>query len=115
MALCLRLGKTLGDLQAMPAEEFFLWRAFDAQSPISDVRADVLAAITAAAPLQAAGMKVSALDMLPPWSKQTDDSEQEEHEAEDKAETFFAFLRGKAAISAAQSETAEPLPLPVTP
>lgn len=115
MALCLRLGKTLGELNAVPAEEFFLWRAFDEQSPISDVRGDVLAAITAAAPLQAAGMKVSAMDMLPPWSSKTSQPDTDEDEAEDKAETFFAFLRGKAALSAAQSETAPSAPLPVTP
>lgn len=115
MALCLRLGKTLDELKAMPAEEFFLWRAFDAESPISDVRGDVLAAITAAAPLQAAGMKVSAMDMLPPWSKQAGPAEQGEDEAEDKAETFFAFLRGKAALSAEQAEAAQVAPLPVTP
>jgi hypothetical protein len=115
MALCLRLGKSLGELNAMSAEEFFLWRAFDAESPISDVRGDVLAAITAAAPLQAAGMKISAMDMLPPWSSKVEKPEQEDDAAEDKAETFFAFLRGKAALSAAQAEAAQSAPLPVTP
>jgi hypothetical protein len=50
----------------------------------------------AAAPLQAAGMKVSAVDMLPPWSKRP---EQEEDEPEESAaDTFFAYLRGRAAI-----------------
>lgn len=102
MTLALRLGKTLGELADMPAEEYFLWQAFDRQSPISDVRGDVLAAIIAAAPLQAAGMKVSAGDMLPQWAPVavTDNAPADAGEfVEDKAETFFAFLRGKAAIS----------------
>ena len=95
----------------MPAEEYFLWRAYDADSPISDVRADVLSAIVAAAPLQAAGMKVSAKDMLPPWAKRVEEDQQQEDD-EDKAETFFAFLRGKAAATAAKPETADSVPLP---
>lgn len=113
MALSLRLGKTLAELGDMPAEEYFLWRAFDEQSPISDIRHDVLSAIQAAAPLQAAGMKVSAMDMLPPWSKSAEAEEVQEDEAEDKAETFFAFLRGRAAVTAAQK--AEPLPVTTSP
>lgn len=96
MALALRLGRTLSELGDMPAEEYFLWRAFDQQSPLSDTRGDVLAAMIAAAPLQAAGMKVSAVDMLPPWSKRP---EQEEDEPEESAaDTFFAYLQGRAAI-----------------
>lgn len=74
-----------------------LWRAYDRISPISDMRHDVLASIVAAAPLQAAGAKVTALDMLPPWSRLNDTPEQAEEDDADPAETFFAFLRGKAA------------------
>ena len=96
MALALRLGRTLSELDDMPAEEYFLWRAFDQQSPLSDARGDVLAAMVAAAPLQAAGMKVSAVDMLPPWSQRP---EQEDDEPEESpADTFFAYLQGRAAI-----------------
>ncbi|MCE0923336.1 hypothetical protein LU673_25515 [Pseudomonas alloputida] len=96
MALALRLGRTLSELDDMPAEEYFLWCAFDLQSPLSDARGDVLAAMMAAAPLQAAGMKVSAVDMLPPWSQRP---EQEDDEPEDAAaDTFFAYLKGRAAI-----------------
>ncbi|MFV7465682.1 hypothetical protein [Pseudomonas shirazica] len=96
MALALRLGRTLSELDDMPAEEYFLWRAFDLQSPLSDARGDVLAAMMAAAPLQAAGMKVSAVDMLPPWSQRP---EQEDDEPEESAaDTFFAYLQGRAAI-----------------
>ncbi|WP_065110713.1 phage tail assembly protein T [Pseudomonas sp. C5pp] len=96
MALALRLGRTLSELDDMPAEEYFLWRAFDQQSPLSDARGDVLAAMMAAAPLQAAGMKVSAVDMLPPWSQRP---EQEDDEPEESpADTFFAYLQGRAAI-----------------
>lgn len=104
MALALRLGKTLGELDSMPAEEYFLWRAFDQQSPLSDARGDVLAAIMAAAPLQAAGMKISAMDMLPPWSQrpEVDDAEEEES----PADTFFAFLQGRAAITDAEEQDA---------
>lgn len=97
MALALRLGKTLGEIDAMPAEEYFLWRAFDQQSPLSDARGDVLAAMIAAAPLQAAGMKVSAVDMLPPWSKRPEVEDDEEEES--PADTFFAYLQGRAAIT----------------
>ena len=97
MALALRLGKTLGELDSMPVEEYFLWRAFDQQSPLSDARGDVLAAIVAAAPLQAAGMKVSAADMLPPWSKRPEVEEDEEEES--AANTFFAYLQGRAAVT----------------
>jgi hypothetical protein len=82
----------------MPVEEFMLWRAYDRVSPIGDMRHDVLASIMAAAPLQAAGAKVTALDMLPPWSRiKRDDPEQPEEDEAEPAETFFAFLRGRAA------------------
>lgn len=75
-----------------------LWRAFDRVSPISDMRHDVLASIVAAAPLQAAGAKVSALDMLPPWSRLKEEPGPVDEEEADPAETFFAYLRGKAGV-----------------
>ncbi len=80
----------------MPVEEFNLWRAYDRESPIGDMRHDVMGAIIAAAPLQAAGAKVSAADMLPPWARAEGIDQAVECES-DPAETFFAFLRGKAA------------------
>lgn len=97
MALCLRLGKTLGELDAMPAEELFLWRAYDRISPIGDIRGDVQAAMTAAAVFQAAGAKVSAADLLPQWGKPV-----EEEPEEDTAESFFAWLKGRAVVTAAE-------------
>ncbi|WP_218571766.1 phage tail assembly protein T [Stutzerimonas degradans] len=85
----------------MPVEEFLLWRAYDRESPIGDMRQDVMGAIIAAAPLQAAGAKVSAADMLPPWSRLSAEQEAAGAEPEeDAAETFFAFLRGRAAVTA---------------
>ncbi|MBF8694901.1 phage tail assembly protein T [Pseudomonas fulva] len=102
MALALRLGRTLSELDHMPAEEYFLWRAFDQQSPLSDARGDVLAAMVAAAPLQAAGMKISAADMLPPWSTRPEQDE-EEPEAS-AADTFFAYLQGRAAIERSKEQ-----------
>ena len=68
MTLALRLGKTLQQIcNQLSAEELFLWQAFDRESPIGDQRADVLAAIGAAASFQAQGAKVTALDLLPTW------------------------------------------------
>ncbi len=99
LTLCLRLGKTLGELDQMPVEEFNLWRAYDRESPISDMRHDVMGAIIAAAPLQAAGAKVSAADMLPPWARVSDEQAAEDAEPADAAETFLAFLRGRAAVT----------------
>jgi hypothetical protein len=88
----------------MPVEEFNLWRAYDRESPIGDMRHDVIGAIIAAAPLQAAGSKVSAADMLPPWSRLGAAQEAAEAEPEaDATETFFAFLRGRAAVTAAET------------
>ena len=83
MALALRLGKTLQELgNRLSAEELFLWQAFDRESPIGDQRADVLAAITAAASFQAQGAKVTALDLLPAWRPEPQAvDEQEEGEA----------------------------------
>ncbi len=83
LVLALRLGKTLQELcNQLSAEELFLWQAFDRESPLGDQRADVLAAITAAASFQARGAKVSALDLLPSWrAEPQEQEEQEEGEA----------------------------------
>ncbi len=83
LVLALRLGKTLQELcNQLSAEELFLWQAFDQESPLGDQRADVLAAITAAASFQARGAKVSALDLLPSWrAEPQEQEEQEEGEA----------------------------------
>ena len=83
MVLALRLGKTVQEIcNQLSAEELFLWQAFDRESPLGDQRADVLAAITAAASFQAQGAKISALDLLPSWrAEPPEPDEQEEGEA----------------------------------
>ncbi|WP_319000976.1 phage tail assembly protein T [Burkholderia arboris] len=68
MTLALRLGKTLAELRAqMSSAEFALWQALDAESPISDDRSDLHAAMVASAVFQAQGAKVKVSDMLPNW------------------------------------------------
>ena len=83
LVLALRLGKTVQEIcNQLSAEELFLWQAFDRESPLGDQRADVLAAITAAASFQAQGAKISALDLLPSWrAEPQEQEEQEEGEA----------------------------------
>lgn len=83
MVLALCLGKTVQEIcNQLSAEELFLWQAFDRESPLGDQRADVLAAITAAASFQARGAKISALDLLPSWrAEPPEPDEQEEGEA----------------------------------
>lgn len=74
MKLALRLGRTLQELRnEMSAEELRLWIAFNEISPIGDERSDIQTAIMAAAPLQAQGAKISAVDMLPTWVEQQSD------------------------------------------
>ncbi|RQZ60987.1 DUF4035 domain-containing protein [Burkholderia sp. Bp9004] len=68
MTLALRLGRTLAELRAqMSSAEFALWQALDAESPISDDRYDLHAAMVASAVFQAQGAKVKVSDMLPNW------------------------------------------------
>lgn len=91
LALALRLGKTLAQLRReLSAEELFLWRAFDAESPISDVRGDVQTAIVAAAAFQAQGAKVKPAELLPQWT--TPPPPDPEDEAEAVAASWRAHL-----------------------
>ena len=93
LSLALRLGKTLQEIcNQLSAEELFLWQAYDRESPLSDQRADVLAAITAAASFQAQGAKVSALDLLPKWRPEL----QEVDEQDDGEEMLRKFLSDRA-------------------
>ena len=93
LTLALRLGKTLQEIcNQLSAEELFLWQAYDRESPLSDQRADVLAAITAAASFQARGAKVSALDLLPKWRTEP----QEVDEQDDGEEILRKFLSDRA-------------------
>lgn len=94
LALALRLGKTLQELRSeMSAEELLLWKAYNEQSPISDMRGDVQAAITAAAALQAQGAKISAVDMLPKWAPEAEVLSEEQQVDEGEA-MLKAFLVG---------------------
>lgn len=68
MTLALRLGRTVGELlDGMTAAELLLWRAYDAESPLSDQRGDVHAALIASSVYQSQGGKVSLADLLPRW------------------------------------------------
>ena len=93
LTLALRLGKTLQEIcNQLSADELFLWQAYDRKSPLSDQRADVLAAITAAASFQAQGAKVTALDLLPTWTAEP----QEVDELGDGEEMLRKFLSDRA-------------------
>lgn len=93
LTLALRLGKTVHEIcNQISAEELFLWQAYDRESPLGDQRADVLAAIGAAASFQAQGAKVTALDLLPTWRLEplrADDEEEGE-------ETLRKYLSDRA-------------------
>lgn len=97
LTLALRLGMTLQDLkQSMSAEELFLWQAYNEESPLSDARGDIQAAIVAASALQAQGAKVTPMDLLPQWKTEKPAVEQSSEEGED---LFKAFLMAKAVES----------------
>ena len=90
LTLALRLGKTLQEIcNQLSAEELFLWQAYDRESPLSDQRADVLAAITAAASFQAQGAKVTALDLLPTWRVEPPEADEQE-EGEEILRTYLS-------------------------
>ncbi|WP_141744660.1 phage tail assembly protein T [Pseudomonas juntendi] len=94
LTLALRLGMTLQDLkQNMSAEELFLWQAYNEDSPLSDARGDIQAAIVAASTLQAQGAKVTPMDLLPQWKVEKPAAEQAPEEGE---ELFKAFLMASA-------------------
>ncbi|MCA8213729.1 DUF4035 domain-containing protein [Burkholderia cepacia] len=91
MTLALRLGKSLAELRAqMSSGEFELWKVFDSESPISDDRYDLHAAMVSSAVFQAQGAKVKIADMMPSWSGESEDA----HESAD--DPFFAALMGLA-------------------
>lgn len=85
---------TLQDLkESMSAEELFLWQAYNEDSPLSDARGDIQAAIVAASTLQAQGAKVTPMDLLPQWKTEKPAAEQAPEEGE---ELFKAFLMASA-------------------
>lgn len=95
LTLALRLGMTLQDLRArMSAEELFLWQAYNEDSPLSDARGDIQAAIIAASSLQAQGAKVTPMDLLPKWKG--DSGQADAQEPEEGEELFKAFLMASA-------------------
>ncbi|BAP44767.1 bacteriophage alternative C-terminus of gp69 [Pseudomonas sp. StFLB209] len=89
---------TLHDLrERLSAEELFLWKAYDRESPISDRRGDVQAAIVAAAAFQAQGAKVVAADLMPEWHVTIDmpgDTETDQGES-----AFKTFLKSASETS----------------
>lgn len=94
LTLALRLGMTLQNLREnMSAEELFLWQAYNEESPLSDSRGDIQAAIIAASSLQAQGAKVTPMDLLPQWKAEKPAAEQAPEEGE---ELFKAFLMASA-------------------
>ncbi|MHA3387801.1 phage tail assembly protein T [Yersinia pseudotuberculosis] len=89
MALALRLGRTLHELQVtMTASELAMWIEYDAISPISDRRGDFHAAQISSAIYQAHGNKVSMEEMLLQWQ------ETEPGEDTQGLEMFFESLMG---------------------
>ncbi|KAB1593802.1 DUF4035 domain-containing protein [Burkholderia cepacia] len=89
MTLALRLSRTLAELRAqISSGEFELWKQFDSESPISDDRYDLHAAMVSSAVFQAQGAKVKIADMMPSW---TGDSADDRDAADDP---FFAALMG---------------------
>ncbi|WP_445009194.1 phage tail assembly protein T [Pseudomonas faucium] len=95
LTLALRLGMTLQDLrESMSAEELFLWQAYNEESPLSDARGDIQAAIVAASTLQAQGAKVTPMDLLPKWKAES--GAPGEMAQEEGEELFRAFLMAKA-------------------
>lgn len=72
MTLALRLGKTLAELtSSLDASELRMWMAYDKVSPIGDSRGDIQTAMIASSVMNAAGAKVSLLDMIPVWDQDT--------------------------------------------
>ena len=95
LTLALRLGMTLQDLrERMSAEEMFLWRAYNEESPLSDARGDIQASIIAASTLQAQGAKVTPMDLLPKWKPEIGCPAEET--PEEGEELFKAFLMASA-------------------
>lgn len=91
LTLALRLGMTLQDLrETMSAEELFLWQAYNEESPLSDARGDIQAAIIAASTLQAQGAKVTPVDLLPQWKPEK--AQRVDQTPEEGEELFKAFL-----------------------
>lgn len=73
----------------MSAEELHLWKAFNRDSPISDVRGDIQASIVAAAAFQSQGAKVTALDLLPKWSDTDVEDDRDEGDGEELLKSFL--------------------------
>lgn len=69
MALCLRLGRTLGELQdTMSASELMMWAEYDRISPIGDVRSDILNAQLVSAIYGSQGVKVPLDEAQLKWA-----------------------------------------------
>lgn len=87
----------MAELRAtLSAEEWFLWRAFDEMSPLSDWRGDVQAAQIASAVYQSQGAKVSIADCLPQWQAQPAKEDAAGSGEADATAALYAFLLAKA-------------------
>ncbi|TKI02780.1 DUF4035 domain-containing protein [Martelella alba] len=77
MALALRLGRTLGELnRSLSASELKMWIEFDRRSPIGDVRGDIQSAQITAAVYNSQGIRTTLQDAVLRWgeSDQIDDA-----------------------------------------
>lgn len=79
LKLALRLGKTLQELDKMPASEIYLWIAYDGLSPIGDERGDIHAAQISSSVYQSQGSKVKLNDVLIKWQKEEKDEIKQAH------------------------------------
>ncbi len=78
MALALRMGRTLSELQqTMTAGEFMMWMEYDRISPIGDIRGDIQAAQISAAVFNSQGAKTTLSDVMLRWQA---DEQQEQRD-----------------------------------
>ncbi|OHY63785.1 phage tail protein [Pluralibacter gergoviae] len=94
MALALRMGRTLGELQqSMSISEFQMWAEYDRISPVGDIRSDILNAQLVSAVYGSQGGKISIEEAQISWGDGTEEAE----EASDPFEALEAALIAAAA------------------
>ena len=68
--LALRLGRTIEELEeALTADEFFRWKAFNLIEPVGDDRMDILIGLLASVVANTNGNKSTADDFIPRWGE----------------------------------------------
>lgn len=76
MALALRMGRTLGELQrTLSAGELLMWAEYDRENPIGDVRADIRNAQIVSAIYGSQGVKIGLDEALLQWSEGGEDAD----------------------------------------